>query len=340
MDIKIIGSKIAKARKAINISQAQLAERLFITPQAVGKWERGESFPDIITFNRLAELLGVDLNYFSESFPSVATQTVLTEPLASQFPELPSLKQKDKISWDMSSGNWVDADFSGLKNLKEKFSSSNIQRCKFIGSDLPGLLLKSNNLDSCDFSNSDISGSHIQTSHFDNNKFRHCSLREAKFSKSHLIGCDLSDANFDSSQIQHSHFDGNLFKNSSMKDAEFFKSYFNGCDFSGANFSGAVFRTGGLVNSKVENAVWNNTSFIGTHMEDIVFDGTLSDCYFENCVFNWVKFQDATLVNTFFKNNNFKRMGIRFVNCRADQITYELLKSGKADLTGIMLLNS
>ena len=44
----------------------------------------------------------------------------------------------------MSSGNWIDADFSGLKNLQEKFSSSNMKNCKFIGSELSGLILKSN----------------------------------------------------------------------------------------------------------------------------------------------------------------------------------------------------
>ncbi len=68
-----VGNKIAAARKKINISQAGLAQQLFISAQAVGKWERGESMPDIMTLNRLAELLGVDLNYFSESFPPGAT---------------------------------------------------------------------------------------------------------------------------------------------------------------------------------------------------------------------------------------------------------------------------
>ena len=69
VNTKMIGNKIAEARKKINISQAQLAERLFISSQAVGKWERGESMPDIITFNRLAEILGVDLNLFFRKFP-------------------------------------------------------------------------------------------------------------------------------------------------------------------------------------------------------------------------------------------------------------------------------
>ncbi|MBM6753145.1 helix-turn-helix transcriptional regulator, partial [Mediterraneibacter glycyrrhizinilyticus] len=66
----MIGERITEARKKKSVSQAGLAELLFISPQAVGKWERGESMPDIITLNRLAEILEVDLNYFSENFPS------------------------------------------------------------------------------------------------------------------------------------------------------------------------------------------------------------------------------------------------------------------------------
>ena len=142
METKMIGSKIAKARKKINNSQAQLAERLFISPQAVGKWERGESVPDIITFNRLAKVLGVDLNYFSDDFKAEGIETASVEPLVSLPSDKSSGKQKNKLSWDMSRGNWVDADFSGLKNLHERFSGSNLQRCKFIDSDLSGLLLK------------------------------------------------------------------------------------------------------------------------------------------------------------------------------------------------------
>ena len=108
----VIGNKIAEARKKINISQAQLAQRLFISAQAVGKWERGESFPDIITLNRLAKILGVDLNYFSENFQSTVNEIASVESLVKQSAELPSEKQKNKLSWDMSGGNWMGADFS------------------------------------------------------------------------------------------------------------------------------------------------------------------------------------------------------------------------------------
>ena len=243
LNTKFIGNKITDARKKINISQAWLAERLFISSQAVGKWERGESMPDIVTFNRLAEILDVDLNYFSENFQSMATEP--NESLEKQSPELSTGKNKKKVSWDMSRGNWVGADFSGLKNLHEKFSSSNMQRCLFTGSDLSGLLLKSNNVDSCDFSGSDFSSSHIQNSNLSNNLFKGCTLKETKFSE----------------------------------------SYISGGDFTGADFTEMVVKSGGFEKNKIANAVWNRTSFIDSQIADIVFTGTVEDCSFENCVF-------------------------------------------------------
>ncbi len=313
----MIGNKIAEARKRMNVSQAQLAERLFISSQAVGKWERGESMPDITTFIRLAEILGVDLNYFSENFESKAPEIVPAEPLVTESVELPDPKQKKMLSWDMSRGNWVDADFSGLKNLNEKFSASNMQKCLFIGSDLSGLLLKSNNVDSCDFSSSDISKSHIQSSNLLKNIFKDCSLKETEFSASNIEGCDFSGADF--------------------AGTEFSKSFITGCDLTGTDFSGAVFKTGGIQKNTIANAIWNRTSFHTMGLVDIVFVGTVEDCSFENCSFKKVTFQNATLINTFFKNKNLK--GVRFIDCRVDKLTYAFLKNGKADLTGITLIS-
>jgi uncharacterized protein YjbI with pentapeptide repeats len=307
METKKIGNKIAEARKKTNISQAELAQRLFISPQAVGKWERGESMPDIITFNRLAEILGVDLNYFSENFKSVIIEIASNESLVKQSTELPSGKHKNKLTWDMSRGNWVDADFSGLKNLHEKFSSSNMQRCKFIGSDLSGLLLKNNNVDSCDFSGSDFSSSHIQNSNLANNLFKECSLKDTVFSESYIYGCDFTGTDF------------------------------TGVVIKSGGFSGVVVKSGDFEKNTIADAVWNRTSFIDTYIADIVFAGTLEDCYFENCAFTRVTFQNATLINTFFKNNK-KLKRIRFIDCKADRMTYEFLKQGNADLTGITLL--
>jgi uncharacterized protein YjbI with pentapeptide repeats len=298
LSTKMIGNKIAEARKKENISQSQLAEQLFISPQAVGKWERGESMPDITTFNRLAEILGVDLNYFSENFHSEARGNIAGEFSEKQPVELPSQKQGKGLNWDMSKGNWVDADFSGLKNLHEKFSSSNMQRCTFIGSDLSGLLLKSNHVEGCNFSGSNISSSQIQTSSMVNNLFTDCSLKEAEFLKSDIKNNNLS----------------------------------------GAELTAAVIKFSSFRKNTMDNAVLNSTSFIATDIAEIVFNGTLDDCYFENCTFSRVTFQNSTLINTFFKNKSLK--GIKFLDCQADRMTYEFLKNGKADLSGLTILTT
>lgn len=297
LETKKIGNKIAKARKRINISQAELAQRLFISSQAVGKWERGESMPDITTFNRLAEILGVDLNYFSENFQSSSSEMPSDETLENQSVELSTEKKEKKLSWDMSGGNWVDGDFSGLKNLHDKFSSSNMQRCQFIGSEMSGLLLKRNNVEGCDFSNSAFNDSQIQQSNLANNKFKNCSLN----------------------------------------DTEFSASYIKGNDFTGADFTGVKVKSGGLEKNTIVDAVWKYTTFLDTQFVDTVFEGTLEDCSFENCVFTKVKFQNATLINTFFKNNR-KLKKVRFIDCKVDKITYAFLKSNLANLTGVSLL--
>lgn len=114
----MIGNKIATARKKINLSQSELAQKVSISPQAVGKWERGESMPDISTLNRLAEIFGLDLNYFSDSFNSNSAANNNNETLEQQSVELSNGEPRKRFiwNWDMSEGNWVDADFSGLKN--------------------------------------------------------------------------------------------------------------------------------------------------------------------------------------------------------------------------------
>ncbi len=56
-----LGRRIARARKKKGLSQAGLAARLNISFQAVSRWERGESEPEIFRLRPLAKALGLTL---------------------------------------------------------------------------------------------------------------------------------------------------------------------------------------------------------------------------------------------------------------------------------------
>jgi len=53
-----IGEMIASGRKSKNLTQARLAEMLHVSPQAVGKWERGESLPDVFMLAKISKIIG------------------------------------------------------------------------------------------------------------------------------------------------------------------------------------------------------------------------------------------------------------------------------------------
>ena len=61
MDYKKIGQFISTLRKNKKLTQEQLANKLNITKNAVSKWERGLSLPDISIIIPLSEILGVSL---------------------------------------------------------------------------------------------------------------------------------------------------------------------------------------------------------------------------------------------------------------------------------------
>jgi len=53
-----LGQRIQGRRKQQGLTQEQLGSDLFVSPQAVSKWENGESLPDIGTFPALCKTLG------------------------------------------------------------------------------------------------------------------------------------------------------------------------------------------------------------------------------------------------------------------------------------------
>ena len=53
---------LRRLRNEVGISQAQLAERVFVTRSTVARWENGSRLPDVAMISRLAQCLGVNAN--------------------------------------------------------------------------------------------------------------------------------------------------------------------------------------------------------------------------------------------------------------------------------------
>ena len=57
LNSKLMGSFLQTERKRIGMTQAELAEKLGVSPQAVSNWERGETIPDVSLLLSLADTL-------------------------------------------------------------------------------------------------------------------------------------------------------------------------------------------------------------------------------------------------------------------------------------------
>ncbi|MBQ8551835.1 MAG: helix-turn-helix transcriptional regulator [Clostridia bacterium] len=56
------GNALSALRKNADMTQSEVADKLNLTRQAVSKYERGESFPDISILLLISELFGVTLD--------------------------------------------------------------------------------------------------------------------------------------------------------------------------------------------------------------------------------------------------------------------------------------
>jgi transcriptional regulator with XRE-family HTH domain len=61
MKDKTMAEVITARRKALGMTQKDLAEKMNITDKAVSKWERGLACPDTASIPRLAQVLGISL---------------------------------------------------------------------------------------------------------------------------------------------------------------------------------------------------------------------------------------------------------------------------------------
>ena len=56
------GKNLCYYRKQINITQEELAERLFVTRQTVSRWETDSVFPDVETIIKLCDMFDCSMD--------------------------------------------------------------------------------------------------------------------------------------------------------------------------------------------------------------------------------------------------------------------------------------
>ena len=86
MDIIKIGNFIRECRKNKNLTQKQLADKLFIEPKTISKWETGNGLPDVSIIKNLCNELNISLSELfigeyvkDESYELITEQILLNE---------------------------------------------------------------------------------------------------------------------------------------------------------------------------------------------------------------------------------------------------------------------
>ena len=62
MEYKKIGNFIMTERKAKNLTQAKLAEKIFVSEKTISKWENGKGIPDTHALPKLCEIFNISIN--------------------------------------------------------------------------------------------------------------------------------------------------------------------------------------------------------------------------------------------------------------------------------------
>ena len=96
MDYKKIGNFIEAQRKEKKLTQAKLAEKIFVSEKTVSKWENGNGIPDTNSLLKLCEVFNVSLNELLSGEKSTNDKHLGDQILLDMAKEL---DKKNKIIW-------------------------------------------------------------------------------------------------------------------------------------------------------------------------------------------------------------------------------------------------
>ena len=80
-----IHDRISMHRKAMGLTQEQLGAKLGISGQAVSKWEKGESMPDILLLPKLCDIFGITTDDLLRDSPTEVEEETRYEKTVKDF---------------------------------------------------------------------------------------------------------------------------------------------------------------------------------------------------------------------------------------------------------------
>lgn len=95
LDYSFIAKRVKQAREASHLTQAELAEKIDISTNAVAQLETDRMHPKLQTLLNIANVLQLDINYFLYDTSEQASET--DELDLSLTSRLHSLSHKDKV---------------------------------------------------------------------------------------------------------------------------------------------------------------------------------------------------------------------------------------------------
>lgn len=95
MDAKLTGELIARKRKELGLSQAELAERVHVTDKAISRWETGRGMPGVDSLEPLADALGLTVSELLSGRELTAEEL----PKAAQVQIVDSLRKNARMLW-------------------------------------------------------------------------------------------------------------------------------------------------------------------------------------------------------------------------------------------------
>ena len=106
---------ILELRNKNNLSQEQLAEKVFVTRQAVSRWENGETVPNTETLKLLSDLFDVSINTLLGSPRKLICQCCgmpLEDSNISKEPD--GSFNESYCKWCYTDGKFIDSDMEQL----------------------------------------------------------------------------------------------------------------------------------------------------------------------------------------------------------------------------------